>query len=212
MILIDNPLDHAIMHMNAKELAQMTQKTPPMTRSQVQAAYDAEVATIRAAGLRGEHAQGISMAMNEARRWLDRELDQALPDPVAATTLGHKLRASMAEAERLRLSALEQIRQQARERAEKPRQAVDPAIVCLKARITASINYGSIPAPIRMRPALDDKTRYGVSIQDPQHELYDLWQAQMETWAQQEGLVLQVQHAHDVGGMESWWNLVVKPA
>jgi hypothetical protein len=51
-----------------------------MKRSEVHARYQAEVASIEQARARGEHIQGISMAMNEARRWLDRELSSAEPD------------------------------------------------------------------------------------------------------------------------------------
>jgi hypothetical protein len=57
----------------------MTAKGRRLFRSEVMARYAEELASIRASG--ETHPQGISMAMNEARRWLDRELDLALPDP-----------------------------------------------------------------------------------------------------------------------------------
>ena len=49
-----------------------------MKRSEVHARYKAEVDSIRSSG--ETHPQGIAMAMNEARRWYDRELDLAEPD------------------------------------------------------------------------------------------------------------------------------------
>ena len=186
---------------------------PRMTRSQVHALYEKEVASIRAIRDSGEHQQGISMAMNEARRWLDSELDRALPDPVVAPSLGDKLRANMAEAERLRLSAIERADRQARERAALERQKVHAEFDLLKAKITQSIEAGSIPPPMPMSASLDNKAKYGVCILNKEHNLYELWQSEMVSWATQQGLVLIVHFAHDGDvGMESWWNLVVKPA
>lgn len=179
-----------------------------LTRSQIQEQYRQAVDNIQASG---EPQHVISMAMNESRRWLDRELDRALPDPVVAPTLGDKLRASMAEAERLRLSAIERADRQARERAALERQKINAEFASLKAKITQSIDDGNIPPPIRMRAILDNKAKYGVSIQNKEHNLYDLWQSEMVSWATQEGLVLTVQHDHDGGGRESWWNLSVSP-
>lgn len=48
-----------------------------MTQSQVQAAYEKEVAHIKSLN---EHPQAASMALNEARRWLDNAISVALPD------------------------------------------------------------------------------------------------------------------------------------
>jgi hypothetical protein len=184
--------------------------TMQLTRAQIQEQYRQAVDNIQASG---EPQHVISMAMNESRRWLDRELDRALPDPVVKEpTLGDKLRASMAEAERLRLSAIERADRQARERAALERQKVHAEFELLKATITTSIEAGSIPAPIRVSAILDNKAKYGVSILNKEHNLYDLWQSEMVSWATQQGLVLTVQHDHDGGGRESWWNLVVKPA
>ena len=180
-----------------------------LTRAQIQEQYRQAVDNIQASG---EPQHVISMAMNESRRWLDRELDRALPDPVVAPTLGDKLRASMAEAERLRLSAIERADRQARERAALERQKAHAEFAALKAQITTSIEAGSIPAPIRMSAILDNKAKYGVSILNKEHNLYDLWQSEMVSWATQQGLVLTVQYDHDGVGRESWWNLVVKPA
>ncbi len=44
-------------------------------RKEVNDRYVAEMDLLQAKADKGEHPQGISMAMNEARRWLDRELD-----------------------------------------------------------------------------------------------------------------------------------------
>lgn len=179
-----------------------------LTRAQIQEQYRQAVENIKASG---ENQHVISLALNSQRRWLDDELDRALPDPVVAPNLGDKLRASMAEAERLRLSAIERADAQARERAALERQKVHAEFAALKAQITTSIETGSIPAPIRMSAILDNKAKC-VSIPNKEHNLYELWQSEMVSWATQQGLVLTVHYAHDGGGMESWWNLVVKPA
>ena len=49
-----------------------------MKRDELYQLYEKEVASIRASA--EKHPQAVSMAMNEARRWLDRELDRAEPD------------------------------------------------------------------------------------------------------------------------------------
>lgn len=179
-----------------------------LTRSQILEQYRQAVENIHASG---EPQHVISLAINEQRRWMDHELDRALPDPVVAPNLGDKLRASMAEAERLRLSAIERADAQARERAALERQKVDAEFASLKDKITASISQGNIPAPIRMSPVLDNNTRLDVSIQNKHHSLNCRWQEEMEHWATQEGLALTVRNDHD-GAMESWWSMVVKPA
>ena len=187
--------------------------TPRMTRSQVQAAYDAEVATIKAAQARGEHAQGVSMAMNEARRWLDRELDFALPDPVAPVqkTLGERLRENIDTAERLRLDREQAASAALREKAERHRRAVSAAIQELQSRITHSINEGSIPKPLRMGRILNDAMNYDTSITNSRHSDHEQWCAEMITWADAQGLSLNVYAAHDGAGMEGWWELKVSP-
>ena len=180
-----------------------------LTRAQIQEQYRQAVDNIKASDA-PQHV--ISLALNSQRRWLDDQLDRALPDPeVKEPTLGDKLRASMAEAERLRLSAIERADAQARERAALERQKVHAEFAALKAQITTSIETGSIPAPIRMSAILDNKAKC-VSIPNKEHNLYELWQSEMVSWATQQGLVLTVQYDHDGVGRESWWNLVVKPA
>jgi hypothetical protein len=180
-----------------------------MTRAEAQARYEAEIAAIRASG--ETHPQAISMAMNEARRWLDRALDQALPDGSAAT-LGERLKHNIAEAERLRLAKLEREQREARERELKHRREVSDAFDTIRRRIAASIEEGSIPAPMRLPKVLDNKTsRWDTPLTSPNHSDHAQWQEEMAAWAQREGLELSVVGDHDGGGMESWWNLVVRP-
>jgi hypothetical protein len=186
----------------------MTQK---MTRSQVQAAYDAEVASIRASS--EKHPQMVSMAMNEARRWLDRELDNAVPDPEAPVqkTLGERLRENMDTAERLRLDREAAASRELREKAERHRLAVSAAIQELQSRITRSINEGSIPKPMRLPKTLHDYQQYDTAVSHASHTDYDQWCAEMITWADAQGLTLNVYAAHDGAGMEGWYELKVSP-
>lgn len=185
--------------------------TNKMTRSEVQALYEKEVASIKAAQARGEHAQGISMAMNEARRWLDRELDLALPDPEAPVqkTLGERLRENMDTAERLRLDREQAASPALRQKAERRQQEVFLAILELQSRITRSINEGSVPKPMRLPRNLNDARRYDINIAQTHHGDHAQWCAEMVPWADAQGLSLNVYAAHDGAGMEGWWELKV---
>ncbi len=177
-----------------------------LTRSQVEAIYREEIASIRSTE---EHPQATSMAMNEARRWLDNALSLCQPD---AATLGDKLRANIAEAERQRLSREERENRAARERHERHRRQVTLAIDALKSRITSAIEEGSIPGPIRLPRSLDnDTSRWNTPITSPAHCDHGQWQEEMVSWARHHGLVLDAVSDHDGGGMESWWNLTVRP-
>jgi hypothetical protein len=186
---------------------------PRMTRSEVHALYEKEVASIRALRAGGEHQQGISMAMNEARRWLDRELDLAVPDPVepAHKTLGALLRENIQEAERLRLDRDAAASRELREKAERRRQEVFLAIQELQSRIARSINEGLVLKPMRLPRTLNDARRYDTSIAQAHHGDHAQWCREMVAWADAQGLDLQVISDHDGAGMESWWSLVVKP-
>jgi len=177
------------------------------TRSEVQALYDAEVATIRAAN---EHAQLTSMALNEARRWLDGELDRALPDPLPnpQLSLGDKLRQNIEAAERLRLSKEERANREAREKRERHEREVSVALDRLKSKITAAIDEGSIPAPIRLPRIMDNSYN---PISHVKHTDHAQWVSEMHTWADAQGLLLDVVYEHDGMGMESWWSVKVTP-
>jgi hypothetical protein len=177
------------------------------TRSEVQARYDAEVATIRAAN---EHPQLTSMALNEARRWLDRELDNALPNPLPnpQLSLGDKLRQNIEAAERLRLSKEERSNREAREKRERHEREVSVAFDRLKSKITAAIDEGSIPAPIPLPKIVHN---YQISIISGHHNDHAQWLSEMHTWAAEQGLILDVVYEHDGMGMESWWSVKVAP-
>lgn len=187
--------------------------TAPMTRSQVHALYEQEVASIKAAREQGEHGMAVAMAMNEARRWLDRELDRALPDPVETPqkTLGERLRENIELAERLRLDREEAASRALREKAERHRLAVSAAIQELQSRITRSISEGSVPKPLRLPTTLNDARRYDTAISHANHSDHAQWCEEMVTWADAQGLSLTVFSEHDGGGMESWWSLKVSP-
>ena len=128
------------------------------------------------------------------------------------STLGDRLRHNIAEAERLKLAKLEREQREARERALKHRREVSEAFESIRGRITASIEEGSIPAPMRLPRVLDnDTSRWNTPITSAAHCDHAQWQEEMESWARREGLELLAVGDHDGGGMESWWNLVVKP-
>ena len=175
------------------------------------ARYEAETSDIRASA--DNHPQVVGMALNEARRQLDRDLEHALPDPVtpSITTLGEKLKHNIAEAERLRLDKEERANRAARERREQRMREVSQALDLIKSKISASIEEGSIPAPMRL-PRCLDKPRFGSTpVTSADHELYDRWRSEMESWAKEQGLALGVVYDHDGAGMDSWWNLTVTP-
>lgn len=187
----------------------MTEKQ--FTRSQIQGIYDTEYARIKSLG---EHPQAESMALNELRRWLDRALDTALPDPPndASTPLGSRLRENIQrierekqEAEAARLRALERRLAESRER-------------CMSwfnrwsADIVAEINSGRIPHPVRIPKHIEGESGWKGSINEPGNDNHWLWRETMIPWARQEGLELVVTHEHDGMGMESWRELRVKPA
>ena len=199
----------------------MTTDTPQMTRSQVQEMYEKEVSKILELK---ENAQTTSMALNEARRWLDRTMSMAVPDTdqegipcimidhgTHSLTLGERLKQNIAEADRLRLEKQERENREARERRERHVQEVTLALDSIKSRVTSSILEGSIPKSIRLPRVLDDPRRLNVSINRSGHQDYGLWQSQMETWAHDQGLVLDVVSEHDGMGVESWWALKVQP-
>lgn len=192
-----------------------------MTRKQVRDAYNEELIRIRA---RNDHPHATSMAMNEARRWLDRALNEAKPDVededipcvlvehgTHSLTLGERLKQNIAEADRLRLEKQERENREARERRERHVREVTLAFDSIKSRVTSSILEGSIPKSIRLPRVLDDPRRLNVSINRSGHQDYGLWQSQMETWAHDQGLVLDVVSEHDGMGVESWWALKVQP-
>ena len=193
-----------------------------MTRKQVQAAYQEQVNKILALN---EHPHATSMALNEGRRWLDHALTLAKPDVVDedipcvivehgshSLTLGERLKQNIAEADRLRLAKEERENREARERRERHVREVTLAFDSIKSRVRASIEEGSIPQPMRLPRVLDNHTRsYQVPINSAGHQDYGVWQSEMETWAHEQGLVLEVVSEHDGMGMESWWTLKVKP-
>lgn len=189
---------------------------PKMTVSEVYALYEAEVARLRAARDAGEHLQGVTMAMNEARRWLDRELDRAMPDPVPAmNTLGNRLRHNIAEALRLKLEREEREARKKSEREEQHRRRVSVAIDQMKQTISEKIMSGASLEPVRLLRVLEFNStpgRWGVLITDPDHANYQQWQEEMVPWAKEQGLVLEVVDEHDGMGMESWQSLKVTPA
>jgi hypothetical protein len=178
------------------------------TRSEVQARYDAEVATIRAAN---EHPQLTSMALNEARRWLDGELDNALPDPLPnpQLSLGDKLRQNIEAAELMRLNKEERVNREARERRELRMREVSLEFAKIKIKIIAAIEQGSIPAPIRLPRFMDNSYN---PISHVKHNDHAQWVSEMHTWAAEQGLILTVINEHDGMGMESWWSVKVMPA
>ena len=184
--------------------------TTKMTRSQIQEQYRQAVENIAASG-QPQHV--ISMAINQQRRWLDQELDLALPDPEAPVhkTLGERLRENMDTAERLRLDREQAASAALREKAERHRLAVSAAIQELQSGITRSINQGSIPKPLRMGRDLNDTMNYDTSITNSRHSDHDQWCAEMVPWADAQGLSLNVYAAHDGAGMEGWWELKVSP-
>jgi hypothetical protein len=181
----------------------MSSNQKQYTRSEVQARYDAEVATIRAAN---EHPQLTSMALNEARRWLDRELGCALPNP--QLSLGDKLRQNIEAAELLRLSKQERTNREARERRELHKREISLEFDRIKSKISAAIEEGSIPAPIRLPKIVHN---YQTPISSVQHDDHTQWVSEMHTWAAEQGLVLDVVYQHDGMGMESWWSVKVTP-
>lgn len=195
----------------------------PMTRSEVQAAYDEEIARIRASG--ETHPQLVGMAMNEARRWLDTALSTAVPDTDAdvipciliehgshSMTLGERLRWNIEKAEREKQAALA-----AKQRAEERRLA-EQRERCLSwfnrwaAEITEAISSGKSPAATRIPAYVEGGKGWQGRINEPGNENHWLWQEIMVPWARQEGLELVVTQDHDGMGMESWHMLGVRPA
>lgn len=186
----------------------MTDDRP--TRSEVHAAYEEEVARIRNSG--ETHPQAITMAMNEARRWLDRALDTARPDNEDGRPLGARLR------ENIRRREDERQEKERRQRLEEERRRNEHREKCLSwfngwiARVGDEIATGGVPGPVRLPRLLDGRERWKMNVSDPGHDDHWLWREHMDPWARREGIVLRIEHDHDGVGMESWWNLVVSPA
>ena len=124
-------------------------------------------------------------------------------------TLGDKLRQNIEAAERLRLSKEERANREAREKRERHEREVSVAFDRLKSKITAAIDEGSIPAPIRL-PRYMDNSYYPIS--DVKHNDHAQWVSEMHAWAAEQGLILTVINEHDSMGMESWWSVKVMPA
>lgn len=180
------------------------------TRSEVQAAYEAEVASIRASG--ETHPQAISMAMNEARRWLDQALDTALPDTDDVRSLGARLKENIQRKEEAqRLEVLRRLREEERKKSEHREK-------CLAwfdgwaARVSDTIASGGIPESTRLPRLLAGRESWKMNISNPGHDDHWLWRENILPWATKEGLCLKLVHDHDGMGMESWWDLSVRPA
>ena len=185
----------------------MTQESQRLTQQQAQARYDSEVATILASN---EHPQVAGMAINDARRWLDQALEAA-PADASAITLGQRLRQNIAEAERLRLNKEERASREARERRERHIREVSLALEGLKSKITSSIEEGSIPKAMRLPRVVDALAYSNTPITNFAHPDHHQWHEEMESWAESQGLVLEVFFEHDGMGMESWHSVKVSP-
>lgn len=194
----------------------------PMTRKEVRARYDAEIEAIRAAKA---HPHATSMAVNEARRWLERALDAAIPDTDAdgvpclliehgshSLSLGERLRGNISRIEREAREA-----EAAKQRAEQRRMA-EQRERCLAwfdrwtEEITEAINSGKSPAATRIPGYVEGSKGWQGSINEPGNENHWLWRETMVPWAQKEGLELVITHDHDGMGMESWRKIGVQPA
>ena len=208
---------------------------PRMTRSEVHALYEKEVASIKALRDSGEHPQGISMAMNEARRWLDRELDRALPDPVVPASIpnisvehgGHAAAwddPDMRLGDRLRMIndriRREQESAEARAQAENDRKEkarrmeINDYLINFIRQTEEDIIAGMVPKSVRMPRYFADTTNkaWGTKISSSAHRDHDLWNDIVVAWASREGLTVSVYDAHDGMGMESWFEIRVVSA
>ena len=203
-----------------------------MTRSEVHALYEKEVASIRALRNGGEHQQGIGMAMNEARRWLDRELDRALPDPVVPASIpnisvehgSHATTPGMRLGDRLRMTndriRREQETAQARAQAEADRleqarrMEIKTWLLNFIRQTEEDIIAGMVPKSVRMPRYFADTTNkaWGTKISSSAHRDHDLWNNIVMAWASREGLTVSVYDAHDGMGMESWFEIRVVSA
>ena len=125
-------------------------------------------------------------------------------------TLGEKLRSTMAQVEAERIAAENARLAEAAAKEARHRRAVSNALADIRATITNDISSGIIPRRQRLGRVLEDnKTR--VAINNPDHRDHLQWRSEMEGWAVEQGLRLEVIYAHDGMGMESWYELQVNP-
>lgn len=125
--------------------------------------------------------------------------------------LGDILRKNIADEQQRRHDQVAKAEQQRLAEQEEHRRCVTRVLRDLRTRITRIIQNGSIPPRMRLPGLLDDPSSHTRPITYHHHRDHEQWQAEMDGWARQEGMVLAIHRAGDGYGTDSWWELAVSP-